>query len=127
SDDGPRRVTAAAVEHLNRTAISDVTSQGIHRMTLEPRAYFFFLEEIHKRRIEKMVRGRRNQHEGKSLCESGIGQPVFARRNVSRQRIEVFQTLGIELAFSGWRWEVALRKRRIADAKRSPALFLQFI
>src|SRR5258707_1365357 len=88
------------VEKLNRAAGPDLAECGIGLVDLERRTDFLVLKEIYKRRVEKMMRGRRDQHERKLLRQLRIRKPILTRRNVGRQRVEVLQALRIELAFS---------------------------
>ena len=74
--------------------------RSIRRMNLERRSQFLFLKEIHERRIKEVMRGRRNQYQGKFLGERGIGDPVLTGRDVSRQRIKILEAFGIEFALA---------------------------
>src|SRR5215475_5966672 len=74
-----------------------------------------------------MVSRRRNQSERELSRQQRIRQAILSRRNIRRQRIQVFQPVRVELALTGRRRKITVREGCVAHIERYPALLLKRI
>src|SRR5215831_5542826 len=74
-----------------------------------------------------MVSRRRNQSERELPRQQRIRQAILSRRNVRRQRIQVFQPVRVELALTGGGRKITVREGCVAHIERYPAFLLKRI